>query len=404
MSEGYPVIEHLVMRARRECRAAWPLVTAGLLAVIWTPTLGRGFFADDFSKVLTTWSEFFVNPFGLNARPLEMLTFAALPRQAFVQHATSFVIYAVCIWLMWRLCRRMQLSQWSTFTALSSFFHPAFLWSVTWIAVRSDLLVIAFLLMAVLATRTPVKLAMMALCSAAKVPYLFQNVVFSFQFARRGELLASGTSLLLILIFGVPGYVLHYVTAHEATAQSATLDNASIGLAIAVPLRLAKLLEGILYVFAPVPMFAAVSWGPIVALCAYGALWYVVARSLRPSGAVSATNRWIPAMALTMCLPFVFASDVRVTGEATVLAFLAIASAAQWQLPGKIAIVGILVLNLTGIMLNYGLSRSAQYDVRAEEVDMNTSQPVYAYYGWREHVRQRILTVLGVDLPERTFN
>ena len=199
---------------------AWPLITAGMLSMIWMPALGRGFSADDFMMVPTTWSQFLANPFSIEGRPVELLTFALLPAHAFVQHATSLIVYLACIWLMWRLCRRMGLTQWSTFLAVSAFFHPAFLWSVTWIAQRNSLLVICFLLLAVLATRTPLKLTLIAICSGAKTPYIFQNVVFAFQFARRRELLACTVSLLLIFIFGFAGYVTYYDAAIRWATRS----------------------------------------------------------------------------------------------------------------------------------------------------------------------------------------
>ena len=178
---------------------------------------------------------------------------------------------------------------------------------------------------------------------------------------------------------------------------------ASVPIAISFPLRFLNLLEGVFYIFAPVPMFAIVPSGPVVALFAYAVLWFVVTRSLRPIRAVSTTHGWIPAMAMAMCLPFAFASGVRVTGEATVLVFLTIAAAAQWRLSGKLAIVGILALNLSGIVLNYGTFRSEQYNVRAEPIPVDKSQPAYVYLMWRETIRQRILTTLGVSMPERTF-
>ena len=192
--------------------AAWPLIAASVLSMIWIPALGRGFSSDDFGVVPTTWSQFLESPFGeqMNGRPIEMLIFALLPKQAFVHHALSLLVYLACVGLMWHVCRRMALGHWSTFMALSSFSHPAFLWSVTWIAQRNSLLVILFLLMAIITTRTPAKLALIALCSATKTPYIFQNAVFSFQFAGRGQLAVGAIPLLCMFIFGLAGYLTYY--------------------------------------------------------------------------------------------------------------------------------------------------------------------------------------------------
>jgi len=250
----------------RRIGAAWPLITAAGLSAIWVPALSRGFVTDDFSEVPLTWSELLANPLLINdGRPVETATFALLPNDAFVQHGANLLLYLGCLGAMWRLCRRMNVGQWSTFLALSSFFHPAFLWSVTWIAQRADLLAIFFLLLAVITTRTPVKLGLIALCSAAKTPYVFQNVVFSLQFAKRRQRVASAIPLLLMIIFVWAGYMTYYAVAREG----ATLASPSIEPAISLPLRAAKLIEGTIYVFAPVPMFAVAWWGPVLALVAY---------------------------------------------------------------------------------------------------------------------------------------
>jgi hypothetical protein len=383
----------------RTVGAAWPLAACLLLSTIWIPALGRGFSSDDFSVVPTTWLQFVENPFNadLDGRPIDMLVFALVPKHAVAQHAVSFASYLGCIVLMWYVCRRLALDGWSTFLALSSFFHPAFLWSVTWISQRNTVLAILFLLGAIAATRTPARLALIALCSATKAPYIFQNVVFAFQFARRGQFAASAFSLLCLFVFGLAGYLTYY----DRSVGAGTLASPEIPVVLSFPLRAAKLVEGMLYVFAPVPMFAISSWGPVFALIVYVGLWLIVAQSLRPFR--PGVNGWIPAMALAMCVPFVFASEVRVVGEAAVLTFLAVASAARWRRPARMALVGILALNLTGIGLNYGAFRSDEYDIQAAPVSVDTSQPAYAYQAWRETVRQRVLATLGVNIPTRTF-
>ena len=375
----------------------WPLAVAVLLSTIWLPALGRGFSSDDFAVVPTTWSQFLENPFIMDGRPVHMLLFALLPTHAFAHHALSLGIYIGCVCLVWRLCRQMGLEPWSRFLALSSLFHPAFLWSVTWISQRNSLLVILFLLAAIAATGTSSRLALIALGSASKAPYLFQDAVFSLQFARRGQRAAAAVCLLCMFVFGLAGYLTYY----DRAAAANTLASPETSAAVSIPLRLAKLIEGITYIFAPIPMFAIAAWTPVLALIAYAALWVVVARAVRP--ARWAASPWIPAMALMMCLPFVFASEVRVVGEGAVLVFLALASALEWRPSTRVAAVGILALNLTAIALNYGAFRSSQFDIRATPVPIDVSQPAYLYQSWRETVRQRMLAALGVRTPLRSF-
>jgi hypothetical protein len=109
-------------------------------------------------------------------------------------------------------------------------------------------------------------------------------------------------------------------------------------------------------------------------------------------------------MAAAMSVPFLFASDVRITGAAAVMTFLWLATVVRCDGVRMTAIVAILVLNLTGIFLNYGAFRSAQYDIRADMAGCNFySQPVYAFAGSREELRRNILTVLGSRTEFRKF-
>jgi hypothetical protein len=382
---------------RRRVATAWPLLAVAALSLIWTPILGRGFSSDDFGRVPTTWLDFVSRPFSMDGRPLEMLSFALLPKDALVHHATSLLAYGACIGLMWRFCRRMALGPWSTFLALSSFFHPAFLWAVTWIAQRSTLLFILFLLASIVARRTVARVAMIVTGSAARTPYVLQNVVFAFHFLRRGQLAASVISIVCTLVFSLAGYLTYY----DRAAGTDTLANPSIPTALSLPLRIAKVLEGVLYVFAPVPMFAVSSWAPVLALIGYAICWLIIARSLQPIRTDDDVS--IAALAVAMCIPFMFASEVRVTGEAVVVVFLAVACAAKWRLSGKIAAVGILTLNLSAIALNYGVFASQQRDIHGAPVLIDASQPVYAYREWREDLRRRVLSAVGVSVPRRTL-
>lgn len=375
--------------------AAWPLLVVLALSAIWLPALTWGFAADDFYLVPIDWPRFAANPFLINARPVEMLFFALLPDQAFVHHAANLLLYVACLLVMWRFCRLLALDAWSTFFALSAFFHPAFLWSATWIAQRNDLLVIGLVVAALAAARTPAQLALMAAASGAKTPFIFQNIVFAARYAARRRWMASALALLCFVAFVLAGYLTHYARAESWP----TLASAEIPLAASLPLRGAKLLEGVSFVFAPIPMFAVTWWGPVAAFAAYLTLWAVVARSLDRARLTASPAGWLLALAVAMAVPFVYASDVRLTAHAAVFTFLAVASMTRWRRTARLAVVGILALNLTGIGLNYRTFDSGTYDIRAPLVEKDLSQPVYRYQGWREEMRQRILAALG--LPTR---
>jgi len=62
------------------------------------------------------------------------------------------------------------------------------------------------------------------------------------------------------------------------------------------------------------------------------------------------------------------------------------------------------VLNIAGILLNYGAFRSTQYNIRAamEGCDYY-EQPAYKFVTLREDMRKYVLTTLGVRTEFRKF-
>jgi hypothetical protein len=152
-------------------------------------------------------------------------------------------------------------------------------------------------------------------------------------------------------------------------------------------------------------MFAMTPWAWLAVLPVYAVCWLLLLRSLAISGRTALrSNFWIAAIAIAMSIPFLFASDVRLTGAAAVMTYLAIAAGLRpSRLPTK-AISTILVLNIAGILLNYGAFRSTQYNIRAamEGCDYY-EQPAYKFVTLREDMRKYVLTTLGVRTEFRKF-
>jgi hypothetical protein len=229
------------------------------------------------------------------------------------------------------------------------------------------------------------------------VPGKGDGGLFAAEFARRRRWIATAITLVCFVAFAVAGYLTHYARA----TTWPTLASADIPLTASLPLRGAKMLEGVVYVFAPFPMFAATWWGPIAAFALYAVPWLVIAGSLDRAHIRSAATLWLLALAVSMCVPFVFASEVRVTAEAVVFAWLALASMARWGRGARWAVVAILTINLAAIGLNYRTFESRVYDVRARPVEKDLSQPAYQCQAWREGMRQRMLAALGLPVRPR---
>jgi hypothetical protein len=92
-------------------------------------------------------------------------------------------------------------------------------------------------------------------------------------------MLAAAATMLWMIVFGIGIYLTRY--AEESTVADSLYSLPSV---VAIPLRIVKLAEGVLYVFAPVPMVAVTPWARVVALMAYAACWVVLLRSLTTSG------------------------------------------------------------------------------------------------------------------------
>ena len=133
---------------------------------------------------------------------------------------------------------------------------------------------------------------------------------------------------------------------------------------------------------------------PDVAVCPAGSF----PRGLRPA------NPTVPALAAAMSVPFLYASEVRITGTAAVMAFLWMARVVRVDRVRAVAIAAILATNLIGIFMNYGAFRSEQYDIRAPMVECDYySQPAYVFVARREVIRKHVLTAPGARTEFRTL-
>ena len=384
--------------------SAWrALVSPGgalavLLALIWLPTLRWGFIEDDFWQVPLTWHDFLDNPFQIQGRPVWFLTIVALPKNALAHRALSYALYVACLALALYVARRYRLSPWAAVLALAAFSHPAFLWSVTWIAQRNDLLLLIFLLLALAARSAVGTTSAVVLSTAAKSPYVFHGLVFAARFVRERRLAAAAVCIAAVAGFTAAGYVTYY----QISTHHETLASPGIPLVVAALARLAKIAEGTFFVFAPIPAFAANIWLPILAALLYAGAWFVVLRTVRRSRLKAAS--FLGGVALATIFPFAFASDLRIAAPASVVIYLTAALAIEptTRLPVRVSIVGLVALNLAGIALNYGMFRSAVYDICAQPVLITAGDtPASKFNIWRDDIRYRVLHALGVKTERR---
>lgn len=376
----------------------WPAGATLVLAFLWTPALTWGFSRDDFQLVPITFASFLHNPVQLQGRPVSLLTIVLLPANAFAQHALNYSLYIACILVLARICRHRGLGSWPSFLAMTSVFHPAFLWSVTWISQRSDLIMLLFLLLALSTERTWIRTSCVVLSAASRTPFVFQSAVFGFDYLKRRKVLAAVVCAGALVGFLLAGYFTYYASSKSGD----NLSSFDVSLLISGIARGAKLLEGAVYVLAPIPMFASNQWLPFVALAVYGACWSVI-MCCRWT-ALGREAGFLGLIALSVVIPFAFSSEVRVAGPAAVMMFMVIANANNREFRNlqKVAVILLLTMNLGGIALNYGTFRSTTYGLCPPSQEA-FGTPAYDYEKWRDHVRHDILSMLGVRSRKQRY-
>jgi len=349
---------------------ARPILTWGpvfVLCAFYAYSLKFGYIWDDPGEVTKDFA-------GANEsisrhfRPLYYYSFAlsnAVFDTPFPHRLINFLLMALAVFLAGKVARKFSLS-FAPLLVLAIFLHPTFVYPITWISQRNDLLLLVFLLLSILNLDKTRGLIYLILSDASKMPFVFQNVwyaVIQWRVNRNRTLAIVSLAVLPPIIFS--GYFFYADYSSEATSSLTFFsgDGLQVLLTVAAA-RMAKVAESWTLILIPFPGYF--QSGPVALIFAvsamYVAAWAVIGRNLITQIRSRRNSYKFLFLGIFMSMPFIFNSDMRIFGPAIPFIFFGIFALTDNARSVGIALAVIVGLNAGGSVLNYRLSDSGVYN------------------------------------------
>jgi hypothetical protein len=354
---------------------------AGLTIVFWAiyfKSLFTGYQTDDLRDFILklSWEEWLRNPFMTDlGRPiwgLNYLLTGEISVSPFFQRSINLCLLSIIIWIFVSYLYKMKLPLSSCLFLAAALSHPSFIWPITWIAQRCDLLLILFTGLCLITFANRWSVIALILASGAKTPFVFQNLFFAWKYFRSGRHFSGAVAVFLVPLFIYAGYVTYYAKnwAYPVKHGLYAVGRHDVLFAlIAVAVRGVKALEGIFYTFVPLGAFAVSSAHVAIVGCilltAWSSILYEVVRSCRYNGGITLKSAlfdhpWVDliAIGLLMSLGYGFGTGLRIYAPGVIFFFLAIAATAPVTKRVIVAIAVVIGIYLYGIYLNYNATAS----------------------------------------------
>lgn len=370
----------------------------------------------------TDWAEFLDDPFAWAGRPLLSLsclripTFAALDgvmASSQFQHVLNIGLFLAVLLVALALARRRRVPPVALLFLVAALCHPGFLWAVTWISQRSDLLLLLCLCLSLSSLERgssgavgPGSIVWLTLASASKSPFLFQNLAFAVVYAQKRQYGFAAVSVISVGIFLYFGYATYYATAVAGGGHGLfLLESGSDGyFAIITLFRSIKILEGVFYTFVPLSAYALSATAALAVGSVLIACWAAIGVDLWRGPVGLGDLRRDPNFALVasigllLCLPYAFSSGLRIYVPATLFLYLAVGIAVGLRgHPGTrtVASISIIaVIHLVGVGLNYPVSRTDCFELDRRHAGLcrGTSVPAEDWNRFRGEIVDRFVS------------
>jgi hypothetical protein len=371
---------------RRFINRVFIIFSVGCIA-LWLPTIHYGFAYDDFDVVPLTLRQFLYNPFILNGRPLWGLSYAVLPADPFVHRILNMILIVSIIIVIWRIILDRKLGVLSAILFFASVTHPSFVWSVTWIAQRNDLLVIVFSLLGLLywdCQRNNIIFQFLA--SASKTPFVLHDLVYAYFFYMKSRRISAICLVAIAVQFIIAGYLTYYQVNNQYYERNYWNY---VGQMFAPLIKVFKIVEGFAYVIAPFPAYATGPGALVLSAFGYVLAWACILDFNR-FGAVwrEEIGRVTGLSFLALLASLVFASTLRVVAPVVVFWYAFACGAIRENMIGWFGVALLMALNLGGIALNYRLWSTDCMSITVQVVcHGNPDVPVAHYDDRREELR-----------------
>ena len=341
------------------------------LMIFYARSIGYGYVWDDPVNVELDFA-------GANAwivqhfRPLYYYSFAIsnwMSDDPMFHHLVNYALMLLGVVLACRLVERHSLP-FGSLVVLVVFMHPSFVYPITWISQRNDLLLIDFLLLTLLNIERSRGLVYLLLSDLSKMPFVLQNLWYAtYQWRVLRKRLFANIAILVLPPIIINAYLFYAGYSTTATSALVYLDVQTIpGLATLALARLAKLLEGWFLVFIPFPGYFGVG-APglmILVVTCYATAWTIIGYQLLRCGGLRRGPFRFLVLGAFMSLPFIFNSDMRILGPAIPFIYFGVFIMSDKSRSVKVALIMLLILNAGGSILNYRLSDTGVYDAHAD--------------------------------------
>jgi hypothetical protein len=358
-------------------RALYALVVAAA-AAFYVPSLGFGYFYDDFWLLRQGLAD--VHPL-VATRPAWFLPshlLSAASIDPLFQRAVSLACFAAVGWVGYLLLRGRPNGPLILAVLLA---HPWFVYPVTWISQRADLLWIAFTGLALAAATPRATAAWAALSMLAKAPFVMQGLVFAYRlFAQR----AAGTALAVVAVFAVVVAASaaivsgSMVEAQDAVGGFHTLKHSAAG-----PLELlglfaitgaAKLLESLLMIFVPFPATYGTGALGIATIAASVVAWTIAAALLARGRLRGLEWTWL-AVGLAASTAFVFLAQLRAIAPAGFFLVAGLLAGLPATRAARAALAVLLVGNLASSVALYRATDTGCHDIDRPHAARDCQEP-----------------------------
>lgn len=374
-------------------REAWrAMLLVALCTLFYWPSLKFGYFYDDFW--ILQQSLLGADPMHL-ARPAWLIStvgLAQLSTDPFFQRLVSLVCFDVLAILCLPLFRSTPYPLLLSLVLLS---HPWFVYPVTWISQRADLLWLIFVALAVL-SRSAFGATLWGMLSLiSKTPFILHGLVLSGHFRQRKWPVASAVLVVTFLVVAVVSYFLvlsqHVIADQTAAGGFHSLKHSfssTWGLFGAMLLAgLAKIVESVVLIFVPFPATygtGIISWAIVIG---YLAAWAAAFNLLFRAKFVGVNILWL-LIGSAAAMSFAFTAQLRAIAPAGFFVVAALLAGMPSTRRSALVLSSILALNVWSSVALYKATDTGCYDLHqpgAYEVCREGANLPYRHWGEYRH-------------------
>lgn len=353
-----------------------PLEHRGLVVVLicinlyYAYALSFGFASDDFTLLRLGFGDAAKNCMSSYFRPLWWFSYptvSLISSSALAHRLVNLLLLNGCMILSYSAFAS---TPYRVLTLLALFLHPSFIFPVTWIAQRNDLILLVFLLLTwknLAHSRTATRYALVA--DLAKSPFVLHNFVVAALVGRRKRYIAAASLCLVALAVLAIDYFTIYATVQaKGSGLGRLAASGMVPLLFTAAARAVKAVENIFLVFVPFPATygSPLMWAALIFYSVFG-LWFLQRLVLiwRQPG-FWATHGKLLAFAFSVCVALAFAPGLRALAPALPFCYLLLANTVSTRPLYSVACAMLILVNLAGSITLYRYSDTGAYDATGE--------------------------------------